>query len=158
MKVHPHRMDEHTMDIYGNILLATDFSDASRAAVRKAREIADCFHARLRLLHVIDYFPEDLPMDWIPPENLDPATWFEQEAQRRLQQLAGELGIAADDTETLFSSRAAAIEIAHAAERHGADLIVIGSHGRRGIGRLLGSTAHGVLHRAPCDVLTVRSG
>ena len=97
-------------------------------------------------------------MDWIPPENLDPATWFEREAQQRIRQLAGELGIPAATTETLFSSRAAAVEIAHAAERHGADLIVVGSHGRHGIGRLLGSTAHGVLHRAPCDVLTVRSG
>jgi universal stress protein A len=36
------------------------------------------------------------------------------------------------------------------------DLIVIGSHGREGIQRLLGSTANAVLHGAPCDVLAVR--
>ena len=39
-----------------------------------------------------------------------------------------------------------------------ADLIVVGSHGRHGIALLLGSTANGVLHGAPCDVLAVRVG
>lgn len=38
------------------------------------------------------------------------------------------------------------------------DLIIIGSHGKHGVNRILGSTANGVLHRAPCDVLTVRLG
>lgn len=52
-----------------------------------------------------------------------------------------------------------ASEIRAAAEKVGADLIVIGSHGRHGVsGMLLGSTANGVLHGAPCDVLTVRIG
>ena len=50
-----------------------------------------------------------------------------------------------------------ALEIKAEAERIGADLIVIGSHGRHGIaGLMLGSTANGVLHGSPCDVLTVR--
>lgn len=50
-----------------------------------------------------------------------------------------------------------AVEIRAHAEKMGADLIVIGSHGRHGIsGLLLGSTANGVLHNSPCDVLTVR--
>ncbi|HHQ41669.1 MAG TPA: universal stress protein, partial [Chromatiales bacterium] len=39
-----------------------------------------------------------------------------------------------------------------------ADLIVLGSHGRRGLTRLLGSTADAVLHSARCDVLAVRIG
>ena len=49
-----------------------------------------------------------------------------------------------------------AFEIRQAAEELGADLIVMGTHGRHGLGLLLGSTANGVLHGAPCDVLTVR--
>ena len=43
-----------------------------------------------------------------------------------------------------------------AAKEHGADLIVVGSHGRHGLALLLGSTANAVLHGAPCDVLAVR--
>ncbi len=43
-----------------------------------------------------------------------------------------------------------------AAREHGADLIVVGSHGRHGLALLLGSTANAVLHGAPCDVLAVR--
>jgi universal stress protein A len=42
------------------------------------------------------------------------------------------------------------------AQANGVDLIVAGSHGHHGIGRLLGSTADGILHRAVCDVLLVR--
>ena len=42
------------------------------------------------------------------------------------------------------------------AEEHAVDLIVIGSHGRHGLQRILGSTASGVLHTATCDVLAVR--
>jgi universal stress protein A len=52
-----------------------------------------------------------------------------------------------------------ALEIKAYAEEIGANLIVIGSHGRHGIaGVMLGSTANGVLHGSPCDVLTVRVG
>ena len=47
-------------------------------------------------------------------------------------------------------------EILRLAKELDTNLIVIGSHGREGIQRLLGSTANAVLHGAPCDVLAVR--
>lgn len=47
-------------------------------------------------------------------------------------------------------------EIRNLAEASNADLIVIGSHGRHGLGLMLGSTANGVLHGAPCNVFVVR--
>jgi len=47
-------------------------------------------------------------------------------------------------------------EIHHIAEEIGADLVIVGSHGRHGLALLLGSTANGVLHGAKCDVLAVR--
>ncbi len=49
-------------------------------------------------------------------------------------------------------------EIHRVAEELGADLIVVGSHGRHGLALLLGSTANGVLHGATTDVLAVRVG
>ncbi|WP_288368232.1 universal stress protein [uncultured Alcanivorax sp.] len=50
----------------------------------------------------------------------------------------------------------AAEEIVRKAKDDGADLIVLGTHGRRGIRLLLGSTADRVLHHAPCNVLAIR--
>jgi universal stress protein A len=49
-------------------------------------------------------------------------------------------------------------EIQRTAQSVGADVIVVGSHGRHGLALLLGSTANGVLHGASCDVLAVRVG
>lgn len=80
-----------------------------------------------------------------------------QETARYVRERAAAFGIAPDRVATRIGRPAAEIR-AHA-ERIGADLIVIGSHGRHGIpGLMLGSTANGVLHDAPCDVLTVRIG
>lgn len=64
-------------------------------------------------------------------------------------------GIPPDRVEVLYGRPSA--EIKALAGKLGADLIVVGSHGRRGLsGVMLGSTANGVLHGATCDVLTVR--
>ncbi len=51
-----------------------------------------------------------------------------------------------------------AMEIRDRAKHHDCDVIVIGTHSRRGLGLLLGSTANGVLHGTPCDVLAVCVG
>ncbi|HEY9149438.1 MAG TPA: universal stress protein, partial [Gammaproteobacteria bacterium] len=64
------------------------------------------------------------------------------------------IGIAVADQHVLQGNTRG--EIQRLAEETKADLIVLGSHGRQGIQRLLGSTANGVLHGAPCDVLAVR--
>jgi nucleotide-binding universal stress UspA family protein len=47
-------------------------------------------------------------------------------------------------------------EIIRAASRDKADLVVVGSRGRKGVGRILGSVSHAVVHRASCSVLVVR--
>ena len=51
---------------------------------------------------------------------------------------------------------APAPQIVDSAKDLGVDLIVVGSHGKHGLGLLLGSTANGILHHAHCDVLTIR--
>jgi universal stress protein A len=83
---------------------------------------------------------------------------FEQEAanqaRAQVQAMAGRLGIAASDVHVYVGSPA--IQLVEAAASMDIDLIVVGSHGKHGLGLLLGSTANGVLHRAHCDVLTVR--
>ena len=80
-----------------------------------------------------------------------------QETTRNIRERVAAFGIEPDQVKTRIGRPA--IEIRAHAEYMGADLIVIGSHGQHGLsGMMLGSTANGVLHNAPCDVLTVRVG
>lgn len=80
-----------------------------------------------------------------------------QEVSRNIREQAAASGIDPDRVSIRVGRPSS--EIRSHAEAIGADLIVIGSHGRHGVsGLLLGSTANGVLHGAPCDVLTVRIG
>ncbi|HFD79047.1 MAG TPA: universal stress protein [Gammaproteobacteria bacterium] len=146
------------MSEYGNIVVAADFSGEAPAVVRKGVALAKCFDAGIRLLHVIDYFPEDVPVDLIAPENEDPARFLMERAREQLRQLAIDAGCDTAATEVVFSSRSVAHEVVDYAGREGADLLVIGSHGRHGLSEILGATATGIAHRARCDLLVVRAG
>ncbi|HEC16974.1 MAG TPA: universal stress protein [Sedimenticola sp.] len=146
------------MNGYRNILCATDFSPTSEAAADRASSLARSYGARLTLLHVVEYFPEDRSNEEIAPENVDPAHYREGRARERLAAQAARLGGDVDIAqEVLISEHAAKYEIARFARDRQMDLIVVASHGWHGVGALLGSTADGVLQRAPCDVLAVRA-
>jgi nucleotide-binding universal stress UspA family protein len=138
-----------------NVLVATDFSDCSKAAVEYGRAVAQTFGARLHVMHVAeppvtDFLTPGAPM---PVVNTEPA-------ERQLL----ETSINDDDRETLRAKLVfargdgAAQSIAeYAAQRH-IDLVVVGTHGRRGLARVLaGSVANEVIRIAPCPVLTVRA-
>jgi len=75
-------------------------------------------------------------------------------AKLRLAKLAEKLAVTEDRLWLEMGSPKS--EIIRVAEENKVDLIVVGSHGRHGLGLLLGSTANGVLHHAACDVLAVR--
>jgi universal stress protein A len=77
-------------------------------------------------------------------------------AKSHLAEFASTLDIATENQYLIFGRPET--EIDTLAQQISADLIVVGSHGRHGIALLLGSTANGVLHGAPCDVLAVRVG
>lgn len=141
---------------YSNILVAIDFSPASRAVIGRAIEMAGDTDARLTLLHVYEYFP---PLD-IADTPLGSVSWGVNEQElvalhrEQLQNLAAEFADPPMLNKLLTGNPKD--EIVGYAREQEADLIVIGSHGRHGIGLLLGSTANAVLHHAPCDVLAVR--
>ncbi len=145
------------MNCYRNILCATDFSVHARIAVERAVDLARQFGARLTLLHVIDDFPEVRSNEVIPPEDVDPAAFRKEQALRCLADLAREAGCEDARQEVRFTPLSARHEITRFAEEKGFDLIVLASHGKHGIGRILGSTAAGVVQVAPCDVLAVRA-
>jgi universal stress protein A len=144
---------------YSHVLIAIDFSEATDRVVRRAVEIAARFEARMTLLHVVDYLP---PLGFADDFSPSPAVLIDEDelianGTRSLDEIAQRLGLPADLPRVVLIGSPRQ-EIVKAAAERGADLIVIGSHGVSGLGRLLGTTASAVLNDAVCDVLAVRIG
>ena len=137
------------------IVVATDFSAASRRAFSAALDLARRDGARLVVLHVMmppSPFGDDLPGSWIELE-----ARARRDAERRLAAAVSQAERARIATTSTLVKGAPAEVIVRVARREGADLIVIGTHGRSGLGRLfMGSVAARVLGTAMCPVLTVR--
>ena len=144
------------MSNYSQVIVAVDFSAFSERAAIRAGQIAAQDGASLTLLHVIDYFPEDIPLEVIAPEDVDPAEFLMKDCTEKLEQLSDRIGYQDSRPVVTFSTHSARHEIVPIAEQEGADLIVVGSHGRRGIRDYIGSTAHAIIHAAKCDVLIIR--
>ena len=142
---------------YKNILCATDFSDNCQLSAERAAELAKQYGAALTLLHVVEYYPEHHSNRWIEPEGEDPKAYVEEKVSGLLAELARQLGNEGAAQELRFTTHAAKHEILRFVEEKGIDLIVVASHGRHGTWPILGSTANGLVNRAPCDVLVVRA-
>lgn len=141
------------------ILVPTDFSATADAALDYACVLADRFGASIQLLHVLhDPFVADgMGADAFLSEAPTMREAMRQDAQDRLSHRAAPRpGITLHiETEVLFGHGARTI--ADYAESRGADLIVMGTHGRTGVAHLLlGSIAEKLVRTAPCPVLTVR--
>jgi nucleotide-binding universal stress UspA family protein len=139
------------------ILLARDFSDVSDQALRYAIDLARRFDATLHLLYA-----EVLHKDPFGADTAGSGETLDAQIRERLAQDADHTPLAEryPELETVIDVRrdvAAAPAIMEYAEDEGADLIVMGTHGRRGVRRLLlGSVAEEVVRRADRPVLTVR--
>ena len=142
---------------YQHVLFAADFSEDALQVGERAKEVARQSGARLSLIHVVEDVNIGLGggYELLPVLSELPDQVLLQEPQAALGALAEKLGL--DDAEQWVVNALSTKEgILGAAREHGADLIVVGSHGRHGLALLLGSTANAVLHGAPCDVLAVR--
>ena len=148
------------MQNYKHILLAVDFYEHCEAVANRAKDLAIKYQAKLSIIHVVDSLPmteagygadfygADIPF------NMDLTAELMAGAKLRLAKLAEKLAVTEDRLWLEMGSPKS--EIIRVAEENKVDLIVVGSHGRHGLGLLLGSTANGVLHHAACDVLAVR--
>lgn len=141
------------MALYTHILLAVDFSQESSSVVARAVALRDSCGASLSVIHVIEplsfAYGGDIPMDFSGIQEE-----IHKQAQNQLTALCDPINVP-DANRHLVVGRPES-EIHHIAQDLAADLIVVGSHGRHGLGLLMGSTANGVLHGAKCDVLAVR--
>ena len=137
--------------------MAVDFTEAGERAAKRAVNLAERCGASLTLLHVLEHFPEDLPVDVIPPEDVDPQTYLTDRIRGQLENLSAAIGRPDVALDVVISTRSASREIVHYAQQHSIDLIVVGCHGQRGLMGTPGSTANGVVHAATVDVLAVRA-
>ena len=141
---------------YQNILVAVDFSDTAETVINRAMEIARRNHTELTLIHVVEYLP---PID-IAYEPVLTSVWTIDENEL-VKQASTSMKKFCSQHELKKSKQIVVVgtprhEITQYAKDHQCDLVVLGSHGRHGLGLLLGSTANGVLHDMPCDVLAVK--
>jgi universal stress protein A len=140
---------------YQHILVAVDLTEESHHVARRACKLQGASNAKISCLHVIEplslAYGGDIPMDLSTIQEQ-----IQETAKTHLAEFARTLSIAEDNQHLIFGRPET--EIHAMANQIGADLIVVGSHGRHGLALLLGSTANGVLHGAPCDVLAVRVG
>jgi universal stress protein A len=142
---------------YQHVLAAVDRTDEADEVLAEARQIAEEHGARLSLLTVVKPLTHvygGLDMVSYTKASLNFEAEAVEQAQEWLQSVADRLGVGPDDAHV--SVGVPATQIVDQANESGADLIVLGSHGKHGLGLLLGSVANGVLHHADCDVLTVR--
>jgi nucleotide-binding universal stress UspA family protein len=138
------------------ILHATDFSRASSRAFASALDLARRQRAQLLLLHVMAP-PSPFRASEPPTDYLALLAETRRDAQRRLGALLARARKRGVRARSKLTEGAPAQEIARVARRQRADIIVIGTHGRTGLARLLlGSVAARVLQLAACPVLTVR--
>jgi nucleotide-binding universal stress UspA family protein len=140
------------------ILVPVDFSAHSAEALRLAADLARRYAASVDLVHVFFTMTYGTPEGYVIPtaEQLE-LVMKELESQlRAAKQIALDAG-APSATTTLLQGRPATaiLDFATASE---CDLIVMGTHGRTGVKRLvIGSVAEHVVRAAPCPVLTVRA-
>jgi nucleotide-binding universal stress UspA family protein len=147
---------------FNKILVATDFSEDSQRALTYAEELARKFSSEIVLLHV----DQPLAPVMVSPE-LGPALDMgamsriaeEQRvlAQRELDKTVTRIRDGGLKARSMLKVGSPFLEIITTAQSEGADLIVLGTHGRSGLAHvLLGSVAERVVQKSPCPVLTIR--
>jgi nucleotide-binding universal stress UspA family protein len=137
------------------ILLPTDFSECSRVAFAIGLDLARQNNARLLLLHVAES-PGAEDISYSEATTQLQTESYHHRFEKQMRQTYGPT-IGTTPVEYLVAEGGAVEQINRIAHEHHCDLIVCGTHGRRGLDRLLmGSTAEALVRSAPCPVLTVK--
>ncbi len=145
------------MTPFRTIVVATDFSDTAREALQTALEISRPSGARLHIVNVVPdpmhqpWMVETAGVDWVGLRK----QWMDA-AHAQMTDLLTKMQLPQSEVVTAVVPGRPAHELVGYAETHGADLIVMGTHGYGAVRRfLLGSVADQVLRQATCPVLVV---
>ncbi len=138
------------------VMVPVDFSDDSRAALQRARELAP--EASLTLIHAMETLP-GAAEGYTGIRDADVRAWERQqreEAERQVDELLAACGLGRDDVELVIEHAYAPALVAARAAEWEADLIVVGKQGHSRLHRMLiGSVTSHVLRRSDTDVLVV---
>lgn len=148
------------MTEFKRILVPIDFSECSRVAVRQAIDLAEKYGAALELFHAYEppYYVGDVLIQIPDKPALSVHDYIRESAQKLLDEMLS--GIEGLDKVPHASDLVAGVPADAILEKCQSveyDLIVMGTHGRRGLSHLLmGSVAERVIRQAPCPVLVLR--
>ena len=141
------------MAVYKHIIAGLDLSEESPQVLQRATELAQACQATVSVAHVIEpltfAYGGDMPVDLSEVQEQ-----LQLKAEQELHRLTQHVDFPIQQEHVLVGQPAT--ELHYLANQEGADLIIVGSHGRKGFALLLGSTSNSVLHGASCDVLAVR--
>ena len=140
---------------FKHVLCPVDFTESSARALAHAAALTRWYEAQLTVMHVVPTFdPMQVRAELgAPVQIVNPVT--REQVVEQMRQLLDRTGVS-PDAHLVAEAGDASTAIVDQALNMTADLIVIGTHGRRGFKRLLlGSVTETVLHEAPCPVLTV---
>lgn len=138
------------MATFKNILVATDFGTAAQQAADAACELATMFRSKLTLMHVWT-----VPMPLYTEGIAVPMSEIEAAAEKAMANEAKRVRQKYPEVRTVVVPGLAWRAVVDAAQEQGCDLVVIGTHGRKGVPRLfLGSVAEKIVRASPAPVLT----
>lgn len=148
--------------MYTHILVPVDGSPTSDRGLKEAVKLAKLTGARLRLIHVVDELVYATGMDGVGAMTADLIPLLREGGERILKTCKARVEASGVPVETAlfdsFAGRVCDLVVAEATRWH-ADLIVLGTHGRRGVGRVfMGSDAEQIVRLATVPVLLVRAG
>jgi|RhiMetdeSRZDD1v2_1073273.scaffolds.fasta_scaffold06145_7 nucleotide-binding universal stress UspA family protein len=140
------------------VLLPTDFSASARRAFAYAASFAREYGGELYLLHVIEVLPMGYASELFPAAMTQVVDEISSYARDELQKLADEaLRLGCPTVQQRTGQGKPSSEIARVAREESIDMIVLGTHGHGVLNRaLFGSTADGLMRKAPCPVLVCR--
>ncbi len=141
--------------MYKNILYATDFSKASLEVEKRVADLGSQLKSAVSVIHVVGYGSTVWAGGggYFVLAELNEETMAE--GKKALAACEGRFPIQLTNTRTVQGSPKK--EIVDYAKEINADLIVLGSHGHTQVSDILGTTASGVLNKANCDVLVIRT-
>lgn len=140
--------------MYRHLILGLDLHpECDLTLVRKAKDLAQLFGAQLTVVHAVEHL-NTYGVGQAYPGILNIEEELLSLATKELAKVGEEMNIAQEHLVVQLGSPK--IVLFHQVQVKNADLIVVGSHGRHGLGLLLGSTANAVLHNSNCDVLALR--